>query len=436
MESDEGSLKLNELTDLVTKLSERIGVLEDDLRKTKKTYSSAFTKLILRVKKLEARVKIGKARRRAKVVLSDEDVEDDYSKQGRKLTDAEVQEKASTETEPFIQEVTSTEVIQDQGSSEKGSVEVSTAGATKDTASEVPVRSAEASTNDNGEFQITATIDGHSMSITEATLRRHLKLDDQDGVISIPNSEIFKQLALMRYHTNSDNQKKTACEQFNSNIATDVISEHHFSTPHESPLQVVHSHGSDEGSLKLNELTNLVTKLSERIRVLEDDLRKTKKTYSSAFTKLILRVKKLEARGKKLTDAEVQEKASTETKPFIQEVTPTEVIQDQGSSEKGRVEVCTAGEPKGTTSEVPMVSTVEENISTAGRTVTYTRRSEEKRTRKDKGKAIMIESEPKKKSKKEIEQERLSFAEAIRLEEQMNEEQRAQIARDEEIARQ
>ncbi|GKB75266.1 hypothetical protein Tco_0942161 [Tanacetum coccineum] len=40
------------------------------------------------------------------------------------------------------------------------------------------------------------------------------------------------------------------------------------------------------------------------------------------------------------------------------------------------------------------------------------------------------------KSKKEIEQERLSFAEVIRLEEQMNEEQRAQIARDEEISRQ
>ncbi|GKC17332.1 putative ribonuclease H-like domain-containing protein [Tanacetum coccineum] len=45
-------------------------------------------------------------------------------------------------------------------------------------------------------------------------------------------------------------------------------------TPNESPLHVVHSHGSDEGSLKLNELTNLVTKLSERIRVLEDDLKK------------------------------------------------------------------------------------------------------------------------------------------------------------------
>ncbi|GKG56370.1 hypothetical protein Tco_0577445, partial [Tanacetum coccineum] len=52
--------------------------------------------------------------------------------------------------------------------------------------------------------------------------------------------------------------------------------EHHFPTPYDSPLYAVHSHGSDEGSLKLNELTNLVTKLSDRIGVLEDDLRKTK----------------------------------------------------------------------------------------------------------------------------------------------------------------
>ncbi|GKG42390.1 hypothetical protein Tco_0476688, partial [Tanacetum coccineum] len=63
--------------------------------------------------------------------------------------------------------------------------------------------------------------------------------------------------------------------------------EHHFPTPYELPLHAVHSHGSDEGSLKLNELMNLVTKLFDRIGVLEDDLRKTKKTYSSAFTKLI-----------------------------------------------------------------------------------------------------------------------------------------------------
>ncbi|GKB42947.1 hypothetical protein Tco_0887889 [Tanacetum coccineum] len=444
-------------------------------------------------------------------------------------------------------------------------------------------RSAEVTTAENGEVKITATIDGHSMTITEGSLRRHLKLDDQDGISSIPNSEIFEQLALMGYHTDSDkltfqkgafspqwrflihsilhclSPKKTAWEQFSSNIATAVIclatnrkfiqicldmqrhqlqqhtrtyhvpslsmkvfnnmkrptkgyssqevalfptmlnvtapstsptqpsptqpsptqpsptppsptlpspgAERHFPTPHDSPLYVVHSHGSDEGSLKLNELTVLVTKLSDRIGVLEDDLRTTKKTYSSAFTKLILRVKKLEARvkigksrrrakvvlseddediaddpskqGRKLSDVEVQDKASNETKPVIQDVTPTEVIQDQESSEKRSVEVSTDGAKQGTASEeVPIVSTAEVNLSTARGTVTYTRRSVEKRSRQDKGKAIMIESEPKKKSKKELKQERLSFAEAIRLEEQMNEEQRAQIARDEEIARQ
>ncbi|GJV03954.1 hypothetical protein Tco_1337523 [Tanacetum coccineum] len=208
--------------------------------------------------------------------------------------------------------------------------------------------------------------------------------------------------------------------------------EHHFPTPHDLLLHVVQSHGSDEGSLQLNELMNLVTKLSNRIGALEDDLKKTKNTYSSAYTKLILKVKKLESQiktGGKLSDAEVQEKASTKTELFIQEVTPTEVIQTQEGSKKGSDEVSTAGAKQGTASEeVPIVST-------PGGTVTYTRRSAEKKSRQDKGKTIMIESEPKKKSKKELEQERLSFAEAIRLEEQMNEEQRAQISRDEEIAR-
>ncbi|GJS96351.1 putative ribonuclease H-like domain-containing protein [Tanacetum coccineum] len=183
--------------------------------------------------------------------------------------------------------------------------------------------------------------------------------------------------------------------------------EHHFPTPNELPLHAVHSHGSDEGSLKLNELMNLVTKLSDRIGALEDDLKKTKKTYSSAYTKLILRVKKLESQiktgkarrkarvvlsddevleddsskqGRKLSDAEVQEKASTETELFIQEVTPTEVIQAQEGSEKGSDEVSTAGAKKGTASEeVQRVSTVEVNLSTVGQTVTYTRRRRRQR---------------------------------------------------------
>ncbi|GJY93060.1 hypothetical protein Tco_0508842, partial [Tanacetum coccineum] len=288
-------------------------------------------------------------------------------------------------------------------------------------------RSAKITTADNGEVTITATIDGHSLSITEGSLRRHLKLVDQNGNTSIPNSEIFEQLALMGYHTDSDkltfqkgafspqwrflihnilhclSPKKTDWEKFSSNIAAAVIclatnrkynfsrmifehmvsnissphkflmyprptkgflgqevslfptmldvtapstspsritsspshspehtpspslepipdhttttvtqpsptqpsptlsspgAKHYFPTPHDSPLHVVHSYGSDEGSLKLNELMNLVTKLSDRIGALDADLKKTKQTYSSADTKLILRVKKLESQIK------------------------------------------------------------------------------------------------------------------------------------------
>ncbi|GKF57364.1 hypothetical protein Tco_0170901, partial [Tanacetum coccineum] len=141
--------------------------------------------------------------------------------------------------------------------------------------------------------------------------------------------------------------------------------------------------------------------------------------------------------GRKLFHEEGQEKASTETELFIQEVTLTEVIHDQEGSGKASDEVSTAGLKKGTASqEVPTVSTADVNISTAGGTVTYSRRSAEKKSKQDKGKAILIEEEPKKKSKKELELEILSYAEVLRLEEQMNEEQRAQIARDAEIARQ
>ncbi|GJR64350.1 reverse transcriptase domain-containing protein [Tanacetum coccineum] len=65
-------------------------------------------------------------------------------------------------------------------------------------------RTAEASTDTDGEVTITAIIDGQSKTITEASLRIHLKLEDHDGITSIPISEIFEQLALMGYQTDSD----------------------------------------------------------------------------------------------------------------------------------------------------------------------------------------------------------------------------------------
>ncbi|GJS01584.1 hypothetical protein Tco_0318092 [Tanacetum coccineum] len=402
-------------------------------------------------------------------------------------------------------------------------------------------RTAEASTDTDGEVTITAIIDGQSKTITEASLRRHLKLEDHDGITSIPNSEIFEQLALMGYQTDSDkltfqkgvfspqwrflihtllhclSPKKTAWEQFSSNIATALIclatnrkynfsrmifehmkkqlkihsstypvpslnnkvfsnmrrltkgytrveiglfptmltsptpessptpssspsritsspslssepsteptfepqpspdAEYHVPTPNESPLHVVHSHGSDEGSLKLNELTNLVTKLSERIRVLEDDLKKTKQTYSSAFTKLILRIKKLESKVKtgkarkraRVVLSEDEEDDSSKQGRKISNIDEDpntyfaqddEVVHDQDTAKEIQPEDSTTGI---TVSTAPInISTAREIHSTAGRVV-YGKRSKE--ARKDKGKAIMTEPESEKKSKKLLE---------------------------------
>ncbi|GJQ98248.1 hypothetical protein Tco_0009387 [Tanacetum coccineum] len=79
--SDEGRLKHDELMELVTKLSDRVVAVEKDLQQTKKTYSTALTKLVLKVKKLEKQARSGKARIRARIVLSkDEDAAEDPSK--------------------------------------------------------------------------------------------------------------------------------------------------------------------------------------------------------------------------------------------------------------------------------------------------------------------------------------------------------------------
>ncbi|GJT39011.1 retrovirus-related pol polyprotein from transposon TNT 1-94 [Tanacetum coccineum] len=63
--------------------------------------------------------------------------------------------------------------------------------------------SATARITDDGEVEITATIDGQIKNITEVSLRRHLKLEDSDGITSLPNIEIFEQLALMGYVSGS-----------------------------------------------------------------------------------------------------------------------------------------------------------------------------------------------------------------------------------------
>ncbi|GJW85600.1 hypothetical protein Tco_0158745, partial [Tanacetum coccineum] len=166
----------------------------------------------------------------------------------------------------------------------------------------------------------------------------------------------------------------------------------------------------------------------------------TKQTYGIALTKLIKKVKKLEQTVKSTQDRrrfmivvsddeediEIQEKISDDTKVVLEEEEPTELVKDQGSGEKGEKEVSTVGAEH---------STVIPEVSTAAANLVYIRRSAQ--MRKDKRKSIIEEDESvQKKTKKQLEQERLKHEEAIRLQEQIDEEERQRIVRDAEIAKQ
>ncbi|GKA79807.1 hypothetical protein Tco_0786403 [Tanacetum coccineum] len=194
--------------------------------------------------------------------------------------------------------------------------------------------------------------------------------------------------------------------------------------PHESPLHSVHSLRRDEGSLSLYELTVLCTNLSNKVTSLEEELAQTKQTYGTALTKFIKKVKKLEQTIKSTQarrrfkivvsddeedegtswiqeDIEIQEKISDDTEVVLEEEEPTKLVEDQGSGEKGEKEVSTIGAEHSTV--IPEVSTAAANL---------------------------------KKTKKQLEQERLGHEEVIRLQEQIDEEERQRIAGDAEIAKQ
>ncbi|GKD67956.1 hypothetical protein Tco_1322046 [Tanacetum coccineum] len=341
-------------------------------------------------------------------------------------------------------------------------------------------------TIDDGVMGITTTINRKvKITVLEASIRRHLKLEDSEGIPSLPTAEIFKQLALIGYVTTSDSltfqkghfsqqwkffihtilhclsPKKTAWEQFSSNIATAIIclathrtfnfskfifdamtspskitsspslSSRHTSIsapstsqppitpteeaspmPHESPLHSVQSLGRDEGN---------------------------KKVYSSAITKLILRVKKLEktiktTKAKRKVrvvlseDEDAAEDSSKQgrkifdidTDPTISLVQPQQDMEDMeyDFDATASIPVTTDGleisianiavstaDAAVTTASASISIVSPSRVSTAedisgAETLVYIRRSASKA--KDKGKVIMQESEPSKKIKKRV----------------------------------
>ncbi|GJS13507.1 hypothetical protein Tco_0407979, partial [Tanacetum coccineum] len=269
------------------------------------------------------------------------------------------------------------------------------------------------------EIEITATIDGRLKTVTKASIRRHLKLEDSVGSTIPVDSQNTPTVAPSTSQPTSitpittpetSPSKITSSPSLSSPIQQTPLSMHTthdaedaIPMPHELPLHSVHSLGRDKGSLSLFELTVPCTNLSNKVTSLEEELAQTKKTYGTVLTKLIKKVKKLE-----------------------QTVKSTQA--------RRRFRIVVSDDEEGTSWIQEDIEIQEKIISTAAENLVYIKRSAEKK--KDKGKGIMTESEPEKKTKTQLEQEILGHEEAVRLQEQLNEEETQRIARDVEIARQ
>ncbi|GJX83343.1 hypothetical protein Tco_0332824 [Tanacetum coccineum] len=193
---------------------------------------------------------------------------------------------------------------------------------------------------------------------------------------------------------------------------------------------------------------DLCTSLSKKVGALENELQQTKKTYSTAITKLILKVKKLEQKVKTtkarrrarivlsedendVDDSQNREKIfEIDTDPsifFIEEEEPPESMENQGSGEKVKKKLVML-EQNIVLSFLKLVllnTVTTAEVSTATENLLYIRRSAEKK--KDKGKGIMTEPEPEKKPKKQLEQERLGHEEAEEINKATQEQEKQEV---------
>ncbi|GJV27936.1 hypothetical protein Tco_1384384 [Tanacetum coccineum] len=216
-------------------------------------------------------------------------------------------------------------------------------------------------------------------------------------------------------------------------IQTTPVAEEAALMPHDSPLLRVHS----LGSLSLNELTILCTSLFKKVESLESELKQTKHTYSTALIKLIKRVKKLEqtiktSQARRRTNVVIFDAEEDEEDPSKQgRILIEELDMDVGISlvpqhvaDQGRFDDTQVSdqpeEQLGVFSAAKVLVDATKQRKDVENVQTYTRRRRAVSTgsggvstgselvstagvkAKDKGKAVIQESEPPKKIKKRV----------------------------------
>ncbi|GKC11817.1 hypothetical protein Tco_1008599, partial [Tanacetum coccineum] len=277
-------------------------------------------------------------------------------------------------------------------------------------------QTATASTLDNGEMEITATIDGKVKIVTEASQGPIIQGEGSTYPVESPTQTNVTDEATsigvdVRHGGAATTVTSLDAGQGSGNIDKTPT------MPHDSPLLRVHTLGSDEDRMKHNELMDFVTKLSDRVVALETDLTQTKKVYGASFTKLIKKVKRLEKKDK-------LSKSRRKLRLVLsdEEGSDSDILAQEDPSKQGR-KIAQIEEDEG----LLCYNCYDSVDDIATESLVYIRRSAAKT--KDKGKGIMEESESDMtKTKRQQEQERLGLEIVMRLQEEFDEEERQRIA--------
>ncbi|GJW70585.1 putative ribonuclease H-like domain-containing protein [Tanacetum coccineum] len=183
-------------------------------------------------------------------------------------------------------------------------------------------------TKADGSLEIKATIDSIGYTITEASIRDTLQLDDASGITMLPNNELFEGMGQMGYRLmgsftfgkiHSAPPVITTPTPIPASIPSPTpIPEtqpepfaHTFEEPYPRHTTFLPTQEQAQGQMAMDDLLHVVPKLISRIDSLETDLKQTKLTMGNAIVKLVKKVKKLEGLLKKrhvvVSDSEEEE---------------------------------------------------------------------------------------------------------------------------------
>nr|GEV41384.1 hypothetical protein [Tanacetum cinerariifolium] len=264
--------------------------------------------------------------------------------------------------------------------------------------------------------KILATVDGKTRTISESSIRRNLKMNDGEGISTLPDAELFENLALLGYNI-LPNQKFTFQKDEPASPLGDVSQGEAFPT-----ITGLEARQDRENIIKTSAFPHDSTP-RVRIKLLED---KDKGTAELPGDDAPIKGRSLET-GEEAGVERSIERGSNDTKELVNVLTSLDAANIltsgvQAVSVPPVFEIPTVGVPTGS----GLVPTVSDIFTTASVITPYSRR---------KGKEKMVESDTPKKKKL---QEQIDVQMAKEMEEQMaREDQRMdeQIARDAEIAR-